>query len=232
VSRSAERISCSDVTEPSFVPATRTAYDTMAADYAEAFRTELAAKPLARALLAAFAEFVRAAEDGPVADVGSGPGHVTAHLHSLGLTVFGVDLSPEMVAQARRAYPDLRFDEGSMTALDLPDGELGGIVAFYSIANIPPDLLPGVFAEFHRVLAPGGRLLLAFMVGDEQRRRTEAFGRAISLDYHLLPPDRVADLLAQAGLVVHARLVREPEEGETVPRAYLLARKPADTSSR
>jgi trans-aconitate methyltransferase len=45
---------------------------------------------------------VQTADVGPVADVGCGPGNVTAHLHTLGLTAFGVDLSPEMVGLARR----------------------------------------------------------------------------------------------------------------------------------
>ena len=143
-----------------------------------------------------------------------------------GLDVFGVDLSPEMLAQARRAYPELRFDEGSMTDLDLADGTLGGVTALYSTIHIPTERLPDVFAEFRRVLAPGGYLLLAFQVGDELRLRTEAFGHAISLQYHLRPPDRVAELLGAAALPVLARLVREPGEGETVPRAYLLARRP------
>ncbi|MFZ0120625.1 MAG: class I SAM-dependent methyltransferase [Pseudonocardiaceae bacterium] len=44
---------------------------------------------------------------GPVADLGCGPGRLTAHLHSLGLSLLGVDLSPSMVALARRTYPDL-----------------------------------------------------------------------------------------------------------------------------
>jgi ubiquinone/menaquinone biosynthesis C-methylase UbiE len=216
------------MTEPSFLRDVRAAYDAIAVDYAERFRTELAAKPLDRALFAVFAELVRAAGAGTVADLGCGPGHVTAHLHGLGLTAVGVDLSPEMVMVARRTYPSLRFDEGSMTALDLPDGALGGIVAWYSIVNVPPDRLPAVFAEFSRVLAPGGHALLAFQVGDERGHRAEAFGHAITLDYYLRQPDRVAELLTQSGLVVHARLVREPDQGETVQRAYLLARKPAD----
>jgi SAM-dependent methyltransferase len=66
----------------------------MAVDYAECFCDELAAKPLERALLAAFAELVQAAGAGPVANLGSGPGRVTAHLHALRSSVFGVDLSP------------------------------------------------------------------------------------------------------------------------------------------
>jgi SAM-dependent methyltransferase len=170
------------VTESSYLRATRVAYDTVAVDYAELLSTELAAKPLDRALVAAFAELVQAAGVGPVADLGCGPGRVTAHLHSLGLTAFGVDLSPAMVAVARRAHPGLRFDEGSMTALDLTDGVLGGIVAWYSINHTPPDRLPVVFAEFHRVLGPGGHLLLAFQVGDERVHLEQAYGHPVSLD--------------------------------------------------
>ena len=114
------------VTEPSYLRDTRVAYDTVAVDYAELLRDELAAKPLDRALLGAFAELVQAAGNAPVADLGCGPGRVTAHLRALGLDAFGVDLSPAMIAVARRTYPDLTFREGSMAALDLADGVLGG----------------------------------------------------------------------------------------------------------
>lgn len=174
------------MTEPDFLRTTRASYDTVAADYAERFRDELAAKPLDRAMLAGFAELVRAAGAGPVADVGFGTGRVTTHLNSLGLSVFGVDLSPQMVAVARRTRPGLRFDVGSMLALDLPDGAVVGITAWYSIIHIPQEQLPEVFAEFHRVLAPGGYLLLAFQVGDEPLHLTEAFG---SRDLARLPPE-------------------------------------------
>ncbi|HEX8626971.1 MAG TPA: class I SAM-dependent methyltransferase [Catenuloplanes sp.] len=213
--------------QPSYLTAVRAAYDTVAADYAEVLRAELAGKPLDRALLAAFAALVRAAGGGPVADLGCGPGRVTAHLHELGLDAFGVDLSPGMVAVARRDHPGLRFDTGSMAELDLGDGVLGGIVAWYSIIHTPPERLSVVFAEFGRVLAPGGELLLAFQVGDERIRLEQAYGHAISCDVYRLAPDRVVELLARAGLVVHARMLREPEGREKTRQAYLMARKPA-----
>jgi SAM-dependent methyltransferase len=214
------------VTEPDILRATRIAYDTVATDYAEHIGPMLAAQPLDRAMLAAFAELVLVAGTGPVADLGCGPGRITAQLQSLGVAdVFGVDLSPEMVAIARRTYPDLRFDEGSMTDLDLADGVLGGIVAWYSIIHLPSELLPVLFAEFHRVLARGGQLLLAFQVGDEIRHLEEAFGHPISLDAYRRPAEQVAQLLTGSGFAVDARLVREPFGPEKVPQACLFAHR-------
>jgi trans-aconitate methyltransferase len=111
------------VTEPEFLRRTRASYDAVAADYAERFRGELAARPLDRAMLAAFTELVRGGDAGPVADIGCGTGRVTAELSRLGLPVSGIDLSPQMVAVARQAHPDRRFDVGSMLSLDRPDGD-------------------------------------------------------------------------------------------------------------
>jgi SAM-dependent methyltransferase len=161
------------MTEPTYLRTTRAAYDDVAVLYSDLFRDALDRMPLERALIAAFAELVLAADAGPVADLGCGPGQVTAHLHSLGLTAFGIDLSPTMIALARQEYPDLRFDEGSMTDLDLPDQALGGILAWYSIIHTPPEQLPTVLTEFHRVLAPGGYVLLARLVREPEE--TERF---------------------------------------------------------
>ncbi|MFJ1702858.1 class I SAM-dependent methyltransferase [Kitasatospora sp. NPDC088346] len=216
------------MTEPDFVRTTRASYDAVAAAYADRFRDELAAKPFERAALAAFAEL--AAGTGPVADIGCGTGRVTAHLHGLGLPVFGIDLSPGMVAVARDAHPGLRFEVGSMLALDLPDASLGGLIAWYSTVHVPDGQLPDVLAEFHRVLAPGGHVLLAFQVGDEPRHLDEALGHPVTLDFHRRRPERVAELLHRAGLPVRARLLREPDDHgdftELTPQAVLIARRP------
>lgn len=138
---------------------------------------DLGNRPLDRALFAVFAELVRAHGNGRVADVGCGAGRVTILLSRLGLDAFGVDVSPGMVALARRTYPQLRFEQGSMLALDVPAGTLGGLLAYYSIIHIARERRRAVFTEFHRVLAPGGLLMLVFQIGDEQGHRTESSAR-------------------------------------------------------
>ncbi|NIH83186.1 methyltransferase domain-containing protein [Amycolatopsis granulosa] len=214
------------MTDSSVLHDTRAAYDAVAPTYAELFSNVLETLPMERSLLAAFAELVQADGARPVADLGCGPGHVTAHLHALGLEAFGVDLSAEMVALARRAHPHLRFDEGSMTALDLADGVLGGILAFYSIIHTPPQHLPVVFAEFARVLAPGGHLLLGFFAGDDPR--PQEFDHKVTLAYRW-SPDSLLDLARQAGFTEVGRMLREPYAHERqFQHCQLLVRKPGN----
>ncbi|KPI21081.1 Methyltransferase type 11 [Actinobacteria bacterium OK074] len=214
---------------PSHLDRTRTSYDTVAADYHRLLRDSLADVPFDRAVLGAFAEYVLRGGGGPVGDLGCGTGRVTAYLEKLGLAAFGVDLSPGMVRVARESYPGLRFEVGTMTGLDLADGALAGALAWYSLVHTPQAELPPIFAEFHRVLAPGGHLLLAFKVGDEHVHRDHLYGHDLSLDIHRFPPERIAGLLGEAGFVGVARLVRESDDPvwEKTPQAYLLVRKPA-----
>lgn len=214
------------MTEPSHLAAVRESYDTVAASYFERVISPAELDPLSRAMLAAFAELVRASGPGQVADLGCGPGRVTAYLNGLGLSAFGVDLSPKMIGLARRVHPELRFEEGSMTALPLGTAELGGILAWYSTHHTPPEQLPLVFAEFHRTLAPGGHLLLGGHFGDGHTRPTHAYGHPVSYESYFLPLNRVAALLADAGLDVTARLEQAPDEGANRQHACLLARKP------
>ncbi len=211
--------------EPAYLRATRLTYDTIADDYSSQLSSALAASPFDRAVLGVFAELVRTSDGGPVADVGCGPGRIAAHLSTLGARVFGIDLSPGMVEVAQRSYPALNFTTGSMNSLDIPAGHLAGLVAWYSIIHTPPEQLPIVVAEFARVLRVGGHVALAFQVGDERRHIEHGYGHAVSVDAYRLVPDRIAALLGQFGLFVHARLIREPTPPESTPQAYLLATK-------
>ncbi|MFC9804864.1 class I SAM-dependent DNA methyltransferase [Streptomyces griseoaurantiacus] len=211
---------------PDALTATREAYDAVAGTYADMFRESLREEPVERALLAAFAETVRADGGGPVADLGCGPGHVTAHLRDLGLRAFGVDASPEMIELARRDHPDLRFDIGSMAALDLPGGTLGGILSRWSIIHTPPAEVPAVLAEFARVLAPGGRLTLSFWATEDPSVPSRPFDHAVA-PAHRWSPDRLAGLLREHGVHETSRTYQEPlpTDRRQFRTVHLLARR-------
>jgi SAM-dependent methyltransferase len=216
-------------TDPGDLASTRATYDRVAEEYAARIAGELAGKPIDRALLACFVEQVGGL--GLIADIGCGPGHVAAYMHELGAQVVGIDLSPEMVAIAQQRSPDISFEQGSMLALAQPDASWGGIVALYSLIHLPQDERPRALAEFHRVLRPGGLLLLAFHMGDEQRHLDEWWGQEVSLDIWFLQPHEIESLLRDAGFTVEMSLVRQPYAPDVEhqsQRAYILARKPAE----
>ncbi len=205
----------------------RESYDRLAEEYANRIADELQHKPLDRELLDRFARDVEGL--GEVCDMGCGPGHVARYLRDAGASVFGLDLSPGMVEQARKLNPDIPFRQGNMMGLDIPDETLAGIAAFYAIVNIPEESLPSVFGEMVRVLRPRGLLLLAFHMGDEVLREEELWGQQVSMDFLMFPAGEIRRLLDAAGFTVEEVVEREPYAPEVEyqsRRAYIFARKP------
>jgi SAM-dependent methyltransferase len=208
------------------VAETGRSYDAVAARYAAEFRTELDGKPLDRALLAAVVEL---AGGGVIADVGAGPGLITGHLTGLGGRAVAVDLSPRMCALA--PGPSACAD---MTALPFASGSLAAIVCFYAVIHLDAVPRAHAYAEFARVLRPGGHALVAFHVSDPDHSpggtvvRSEWWGEDVDLVFRFLAPDEERDAMERAGLALTARLDRSPHPGVEHPshRAYLLARRP------
>jgi len=215
------------VNRQDFLTLTRDGYDRTAAIYAERFHHHLDDKPVELAVLSAFAGLIAQGHNRQVIDVGCGSGSTTALLAERGARVSGIDLSPNMVAEARRRNPGLEFDVGSMTRLEAADGSVGGICAWYSIIHVPEDQVSAVLSEFHRVLVPGGLLLLAFQVGNDSRVLTTAFGQDINLTFIRRRPSSMREQLSDIGFGVYTQLVRQPDDDgvESTPQAFLIARK-------
>ena len=210
----------------------RGCYDAVAREYADRFADELAHKPLDRELLGRFANEVRGR--GEVCDLGCGPGQTTAYLYGCGVRASGIDLSAELLREARRRHPDVAFETGDMLAVPRADGTVAGVVAFYAIVHFSAAQLRRALEEMYRVLRPEGRLLLAFHVGEGAVHVEGFLGRPVALDFAFFRPGVVADEIAAAGFAGVEVIERDPYPDVEHPsrRAYLFASKPARGATR
>jgi ubiquinone/menaquinone biosynthesis C-methylase UbiE len=203
----------------------RRCYDLVASQYALNLYNELDGKPIDRNLLDDFAE--RLSGKGTVCDLACGPGHVTSYLRDRGLhDIIGIDVSAAMVETARSLNPEISFLQEDMRALDVPDGAWAGIIAFYAFVNFSRPQLPTLFAELHRVLQPGGLLLLAFHRGKEVKHVEEMWGVEIGLDFVFFETQEIATLLRKSRFTIERVVEREPYPAVEYPsqRTYILAR--------
>ncbi len=201
-------------------------YDRVAEDYAKQFGDELTKKPFDCRMLNRLVENVGKQET--ICDLGCGSGHIASYLSRRGAKVCGIDLSPEMVKQARRLNPEISFRQGNMLDLkETPDDSFGGIAAFYSIIHVSRNSVIDALREMKRVLRPEGLLLLTFHIGQEIRHLDEWFDKKVSLDFFFFETDEMKQYLATAGFEIEEAIEREPIPDIEVQtrRAYIFARK-------
>ena len=112
-----------------------------------------------------------------VLDVGCGPGNITALAAGIGARVVGADASEEMLEAARRAHPEIRFEVANAEALAFGDEEFNVVLANLLLHHLGrPERAA---AEFHRVLAPGGRTAVSVWDTPDRNRFLGVFLDAI-----------------------------------------------------
>jgi uncharacterized protein YceH (UPF0502 family) len=204
----------------------RAAYAAVAASYAEQLFNELTGLPFESWLLRRVVEL---SDGAPVIEVGTGPGHVAAFLAEAGADATGLDLSPEMVDEARRRYPGVSYQVGDLRQLIRPathDG-WGAVLAWYSLIHLAASELPAAIASLARPLRTNGWLVLGLHAGAEVRTVREWFGHDVDLDFVLHDPAEIVATVERAGLLDVEWYHRGPftSRGETTQRLYVLARK-------
>ena len=90
-----------------------------------------------------------------VLDVGCGPGYVSASAAERGAKPIGLDFSKEMVAIARKTFPEIEFREGDAQKLPFADGSFDHVVANFALLHLADP--ERACAEACRVLKSGGR---------------------------------------------------------------------------
>jgi SAM-dependent methyltransferase len=106
-------------------------------------------------------EIVDAIPPGVAVDAACGTGRLSELLAARGHQVIGVDSSPDMLARAGARVPSGEFRPGDVRGLPVADAAADLMVCALALTHVPDLRL--VFAEFARVLRPGGHLVISDM---------------------------------------------------------------------
>ncbi len=206
-----------------WIPRTRAMYDLVAESYARILSDTRYEAPLDLAMVEEFV--VQLPADARVLDAGCGAGRMLTYLARVNpsLRLEGVDLSPAMVAQAQARHPEITISVGDLAALEYPDDEFDGVLAWYSIIHTPPHTVSAIMAELRRVLRPGGRVLLGFQAGTGVRTNTRAYGHEVDLHAFLHNVGDIAAAAESVGLTPVATLERSPRPDESLAQGFVLA---------
>ena len=159
----------------------RERHDSLAATYHDFFTpiTALAIQPLLDA--------AGAGAGSKLIDIATGPGSVAAKASRLGASCIGVDLSPEMIALARRSHPDIDFRVAEVEHLPFADRSFDAVVCNFGLGHFPwPE---AALAECGRTLEVGGRMAFSWWDQPDKQRIQGLFREAIAEVGVAPPPD-------------------------------------------
>jgi SAM-dependent methyltransferase len=100
-----------------------------------------------------------------ILDAGCGTGRVGGHLAAAGHQVTGVDLDPELIAEARSQHPGATWQVGDLSVLDLPERFDVIVCAGNVMAFAGPSTRGDILRRFRDHLADGGRAVVGFGAG-------------------------------------------------------------------
>lgn len=201
-------------------------YDKTAEAYATKFIDELSHKHLDRILLKSFASENK--DMGSCIDLGCGPGQTTKYLHENGITdLLGIDISPVMIATAKKLNPLLTFEENDILKLTYSDGSFGSAVAFYAIVHFDYEQVQKAFREIARILTAKGQFLFSFHIGDSAIRVDNFLDQQVSIDFYFFDTTKIIDLLLENGFDIIDVIERKPYKDLEFQsqRAYIWVKK-------
>ena len=201
----------------------RHAYEGVIDGYADAFGDGLERSAFDRSVLDdAIASLPATAL---LVDLGCGPGQIACYLSAHGRRAFGLDLTPAMLKIARRRHNDLPLIGADLLYLPLRAGTVDGVVAWYSLHNLPRVLLSDALTEARRVLRGGGVFLVSTHVGEgEEWVEHDWHGEAEQVVITYYEPEELVALVNDHGFAVCDIRSRLPLDHERpVTKLFVVA---------
>ncbi len=152
--------------------------------------------------------------DSRILDLGCGTGHYSGRLAATGRHCLGVDLDPDMVAQAQKNYTDPTFRILDLQAVGgLKPGSMAGV---FCIGNVLPHLpspqLAGFLADVRSLLQPGGRWIFQTVNFDPLLQLPEYEFPVLSFPEAELTFQRRYTSLTRDSLLFQTRLLQRQSE--------------------
>jgi SAM-dependent methyltransferase len=192
---------------------TRRAYDLAAQTYHDLFHDEMKEKAYDRELLDGFA--ARFEVGAVICDAGCGPSaHIGRYLAAKGLDLIGVDLSERCASLARRYNPGMKIICGDIGNLPFASESLDGVLSYYAIIDTPKVWVNRLFEEFHRVLKPGGSLIVAVKEGRDEGFVQDLLGIEIDIYFALFTESEIRAFFVDSGFALDFLELRNPYDFE------------------
>ena len=150
-----------------------------------------------------------------VLDLGCGPGiPYDQYLVEKGCDLTGVDFCRRHLELARQNVPRAAFIEGDFTALGFAPASFDAVVSFYAVFHVPRAEHQALFDGIHRLLKPGGLVLLTLGTRDSAYgEETDWLGAPMA--WSMFTPEAYKKMLAASGFdLINEAFEGQPEDGE------------------
>lgn len=166
----------------------------------------------------------RLPEGSRVLDLGCGAGVPITKLLARRHDVTGIDISARQVELARKLVPEARFHRGDFTQLSFPDKSFDAVCSFFAIIHVPREEHAVLFKRLHRILRPGGLLLVTLGRSDWVSTEEDYFG--VEMYWSHYDAETNKKLVEDAGFKILQSSVEGGEfHGEYEEALYVLAKR-------
>ncbi len=164
-------------------------------------------------------------ENGKLLDMGCGIGvPVIENLIAEGYDVLGIDVSREMVKEARKNFPGAAFVQGDMGSLPFKKGTFHGLTAFYSIIHLPREEHEELFDSIYEILKPNGRMLVSLGSTGWEGKNPDFLGAEMYWSHY--SPEKTVDFIRSAGFeILDDYFTEDHWKGQKERHYWVLARK-------
>lgn len=168
-----------------------------------------------------------AKKDPAILELACGPGNITKYLLSKrpDFRLLGTDLSPNMLALARKNNPSATFALQDCREINRMEFEFDGIMCGFGLPYLSKEEAVKLIADAAHLLLPGGILYLSTMEGDYGTSGIQTSNSGDTLYMHFHEATYLQQALKDNGFsIVDARRIEYPPEGGLTTDLVILAR--------